>query len=87
MSNFCRIDRSDFKNEPCKIYSLDGWTAEPMSNPQQKNTFQLINMSLRTAYKVRTGSPKSTKLWLEVLQQHSKIQIEKPISKNLMTFE
>ncbi|CRK93729.1 CLUMA_CG007257, isoform A [Clunio marinus] len=41
-----RSDRSDFKREPCKVSSLDGWTVEIIENSSQTNTFQLMNSSI-----------------------------------------
>lgn len=58
-----------------------------MDNPQQTNTFQLINTSLGTVYKVRTGAPKLTTLWMDALQRYSQMNQEKPIPTNLMSFE
>lgn len=88
-----RTERTDFKREPCKVCSLDGWSAQLMENTPQMNTFQLINTTLGTVYKFRTGSAKMTALWLESLQrfgiggQSDSVSTEKQLPINLMTFE
>lgn len=82
-------ERGDFKREPCKVCSLDGWTAQLLNNPQQQNTFQLINSSLGTVYKFRTGSALMTTQWIEAIKCDSikKLTMEKQLPINLMTFE
>lgn len=90
--SFKGTERSDFKREPCKVSSLDGWSAQLMDNSQQMNAFQLINTSLGTVYKFRTGSANMTALWLESLGQgkSDKTQLgntKKQLPINLMTFE
>lgn len=87
-----RTSRNDFKREPCKMFFLDGWTVQLMENPQQVNTFQLVNSQLGTVYKFRTGSPQMTSLWLTSLRrianamQHHQHE-EKKLPVNLMSFE
>lgn len=93
-----RTERSDFKREPCKVCSLDGWSAALLDNPQQMNTFQLINTSLGTVYKFRTGSAQASAQWLDALrqdavlvaarqQQQQENNGEHSLPVNLMTFE
>lgn len=82
-----RSERGDYKREPCKVCSLEGWTAEPIENSQQTNTFQLMNPHLGHAYKFRTGSPEMTKLWLNALRRVSNTYTEKPLPTNLISFE
>jgi len=87
--SFKGTERSDFKREPCKVCSLDGWSAQLIDNSQQMNTFQLINTSLGTVYKFRTGSANMTAHWLESLRR-DKTQLgntKKQLPINLMTFE
>lgn len=69
---------------------LDGWAVQLVDNPQQVNTFQLVNSQLGTVYKFRTGSPQMTSMWLTSLRrianainQHE----EKVLPVNLMSFE
>lgn len=71
---------------------LDGWSVQLMDNPQQVNTFQLVNAQLGTMYKFRTGSTQMTSLWVtslrriaSAMQQHQ--HEEKAIPVNLMSFE
>lgn len=86
-----RTERTDFKREPCKVCSLNGWSAQLLENSQQINTFQLINTQVGTVYKFRTSSPEMTTLWLESLRRDgrskSATNLNRPIPVNLMTFE
>jgi Ras-specific guanine nucleotide-releasing factor RalGPS len=81
-----RSDRSDFKREPCKVSSLDGWSVELTENSSQTNTFQLINSALGTIYKFRCSSHDLTIAWLKALQKITRPYVEK-LPTNLMTFE
>lgn len=74
--------------------SLDGWSAQLLDNPQQMNTFQLVNTQIGTVYKFRTGSPSMTTHWLDSLRRDTLLttpkpsnNIEKQLPVNLMTFE
>lgn len=91
-------ERSDFKREPSKIRSLEGWRATSVENTQQGNTFQLINQDLGHIYKFRTTSTEMTSMWLKALQGNNNEQHKhtpsttrqansKYGSANLMTFE
>ncbi|XP_063696062.1 ras-specific guanine nucleotide-releasing factor RalGPS2-like [Culicoides brevitarsis] len=92
-------ERSDFKREPSKIRSLEGWRATSVENTQQGNTFQLINQDLGHIYKFRTSSSEMTSLWLKALQGNNNDQEKQTAgngtrqvnskygSANLMTFE
>ncbi|XP_055687787.1 ras-specific guanine nucleotide-releasing factor RalGPS1 isoform X2 [Lutzomyia longipalpis] len=80
-------ERSDFKQEPCKVCPLDGWCVEQVENIQQANTFQLVNVATSTIYKFRTSSPKFTALWLDSLNRISRQDVEKQLPVNLMSFE
>lgn len=64
-------ERSDFKSEPSKIRSLEGWRATSVENTQHGNTFQLINTELGHIYKFRTTSPEIAKQWLRALQENN----------------
>lgn len=66
-------ERSDFKREPSKIRSLEGWRATSVENTQQGNTFQMINQDLGHIYKFRTTSSEMTSLWLKALQGNNNI--------------
>lgn len=81
-----RSERSDFKREPCKVSSLDGWTVELTENSSQTNTFQLINSAVGTVYKFRCSSHDLTIAWLKALQKITRPYVEK-LPTNLMTFE
>lgn len=87
-----RTARTDFKREPCKMCFLDGWSVQLLDNPQQVNTFQLVNNQIGTIYKFRTGSTHMTSLWMTSLRRiasggvHNK-QEEKILPVNLMSFE
>lgn len=87
----CSNERNDFKREPCKVCSLMGWSAQLPDNPQQYNTFQLINTAIGTVYKFRTSSAQTTAQWLEALRQDPLIKSQNSIDKqlpiNLMSFE
>lgn len=71
---------------------LDGWSVQLLDNPQQMNTFQLVNNSIGTIYKFRTGTPHITSQWMASLRRiaagnvHQK-QEEKILPVNLMSFE
>uniref|UniRef100_A0A336MFM3 CSON000770 protein n=1 Tax=Culicoides sonorensis TaxID=179676 RepID=A0A336MFM3_CULSO len=96
-------ERSDFKREPSKIRSLEGWRATSVENTQQGNTFQLINQDLGHIYKFRTNSTELTSMWLKALQGNNNVDDQqkhtsvpntskntsssKYGSANLMTFE
>lgn len=82
----CRSERSDFKREPCKVSSLDGWTVELTDNSSQTNTFQLMNSGVQTVYKFRCSSHELTIAWLKALQKITRPYVEK-LPTNLMTFE
>lgn len=90
--NTFSTERSDFKREPCKVCSLDGWSAQLIDQTgQQMNTFQLINTQLGTVYKFRTGSPNMTVQWLDALRRRSGTDTSTMDTHlpavNLMTFE
>lgn len=85
-------ERNDFKREPCKVFSLDGWSAQLIDQTgQQMNTFQLINTQLGTVYKFRTNSPNMTVQWLDSLRRRSGTDTSTMDTHlpavNLMTFE
>lgn len=82
--------RQDFKQEPCKIHSLEGWVAISVENSSQDNTtFQLTNQDLGHVYKFRTSSSELTSHWLKALMQMHDASSTKTISSsgNLMTFD
>lgn len=81
-----RSERSDFKREPCKVSSLEGWTVELTENSSQTNTFQLMNSGIGTVYKFRCSSHDLTIAWLKALQKITRPCVEK-LPTNLMTFE
>ena len=64
-----------------------------VDNPQQVNTFQLVNSQLGTIYKFRTGSTQMTALWMQSLKriaathQQPPIHDERSVPVNLMSFE
>lgn len=87
-------ERADFKCEPSKIRTLEGWRATSVENTQHGNTFQLINTELGHIYKFRTTSPEIAQQWLRALQENNSYTNEgfscnkKPVgSGNLMSFE
>lgn len=80
--------RGDFKREPSKIRSLEGWQATSVENTSHGNTFQLINPELGHIYKFRTTSPEFTNLWLKALQKNNPKEYTNVVnSGNLMTFD
>lgn len=84
--SFKGTERSDYKREPCKICSLDGWTVELTENSSQTNTFQLKNQTLGNIYKFRCSSHDLTILWLKKLKEATG-HVQKPLPANLMSFE
>lgn len=69
---------------------LEGWAVQLVDNPQQVNTFQLVNAQMGTVYKFRTGSPQMTSMWLASLRRIANAILqheEKALPVNLMSFE
>jgi Ras-specific guanine nucleotide-releasing factor RalGPS len=82
------MERSDYKREPCKVCSLEGWSAEAIEHSQQSNTFQLTNMEMGTAYKFRTGSAEMSRQWLKAIRRiSSTTEHHQRVPANLMSFE
>ncbi|XP_030369129.1 ras-specific guanine nucleotide-releasing factor RalGPS1 isoform X1 [Scaptodrosophila lebanonensis] len=85
--SFKGSEREDFKREPCKVCSLDGWMAHVSDNTKHKNTFELHHRHLGTVYKFRTDSPQMTHLWTNAICKLASMRVPKPLPANLMSFE
>uniref|UniRef100_A0A8D8KCG9 Ras-specific guanine nucleotide-releasing factor RalGPS1 n=1 Tax=Culex pipiens TaxID=7175 RepID=A0A8D8KCG9_CULPI len=88
--SFKGSERCDYKREPSKICTLEGWNVEVKEVAERSDTFQLVNHQHGHVYKFRTGSPEITTLWLsainKVISQISpEISNKSPV--NLMSFE
>lgn len=87
--SFKGTERSDFKREPSKICSLEGWSIK-MKDDFRSDTFQLVNHQHGHVYNFRANSPEIATHWLNTLNEViSQIgpedQAKTPI--NLMSFE
>ncbi|XP_021700115.1 ras-specific guanine nucleotide-releasing factor RalGPS2 isoform X2 [Aedes aegypti] len=87
--SFKGTERCDYKREPSKICTLEGWNVETKDDAQS-DTFQLVNHQHGHIYKFRTGSSDITLLWLSALnkvisQFAPDIPSKPPV--NLMSFE
>lgn len=87
--SFKGTERCDYKREPSKICTLEGWSVETKDDTQA-DTFQLVNHQHGHIYKFRTGSSDITLLWLNALnkvisQFATNIPSKPPV--NLMSFE
>lgn len=87
--SFKGTERCDYKREPSKICTLEGWSVQVKDDPQS-DTFQLVNHQHGHIYKFRTGSAEITSLWLnalnKVISQFAPEIPSKPPA-NLMSFE
>lgn len=87
--SFKGTERCDYKREPSKICTLEGWNVTVMDDTQS-DTFQLVHHQHGHIYKFRTGSAEITSLWLTALNKViSQIAPEIPSKPpvNLMSFE
>lgn len=87
--SFKGTERTDYKREPSKICTLEGWNVETKDDVQS-DTFQLVNHQHGHIYKFRTGSADIALLWLHALnkvisQFTTDIPSKPPV--NLMSFE
>ncbi|PSN39770.1 hypothetical protein C0J52_18554, partial [Blattella germanica] len=82
-----KSDRSDFKQEPCKMVPVGGWSVFLSDNPFQPDLFQLTDPNRGNVYKYRAGSKASAQQWCRHLQQAACGIKEKPLPANLMSFE
>ncbi|XP_058820547.1 ras-specific guanine nucleotide-releasing factor RalGPS1 isoform X2 [Topomyia yanbarensis] len=87
--SFKGTERSDYKREPSKICTLEGWHVE-VKDATQRDTFQLVNQQQGHTYKFRTGSAELANHWLNalntVISQITPEIANKP-AVNLISFE
>jgi len=61
--------RSDFKLEPCKMKSVQGWLVQLADDPLHPDSFVLAEPSTGTMYKFRTGSASRALIWCRKIQE------------------
>ncbi|KAJ9601213.1 hypothetical protein L9F63_000633, partial [Diploptera punctata] len=85
--SFKGSERSDFKQEPCKMVPVGGWSVFLSDNPFQPDLFQLTDPVRGNVYKYRAGTKIAAQQWCRHLQQAACGIKEKPLPANLMSFE
>ncbi|XP_075990691.1 ral GEF with PH domain and SH3 binding motif isoform X2 [Anticarsia gemmatalis] len=83
--SFKGTSRSDFRDERCKMLSLEGWFAKIVDG-DSADAFQLMNHHTGTLYKFKTVSETAAKMWVKVIEEVTN-KIVKPLPANLMSFE
>ncbi|XP_065646939.1 ras-specific guanine nucleotide-releasing factor RalGPS2 isoform X7 [Hydra vulgaris] len=77
-------ERSNFRMEPYKVVSLQGYTVFPITN--ELYTFELTNDSGNDVYRFQTDSSSSCNLWCIYIREAADgVQLEKP--QNLIIFD
>ncbi|XP_069675084.1 ras-specific guanine nucleotide-releasing factor RalGPS2 isoform X2 [Periplaneta americana] len=85
--SFKGSERSDFKQEPCKMVPVGGWSVFLGDNPFQPDLFQLTDPIRGNVYKYRAGSKTAAQQWCRHLQQAACGIKQEPLPVNLMSFE
>ncbi|XP_058455436.1 ras-specific guanine nucleotide-releasing factor RalGPS2 [Malaya genurostris] len=81
--------RTDYKREPSKICTLEGWHVE-VKDITQSDTFQLVNQQHGHIYKFRSGSAELSSLWMNALNTvitQITPEFANKLPVNLMSFE
>ncbi|XP_055593767.1 ras-specific guanine nucleotide-releasing factor RalGPS1 isoform X2 [Uranotaenia lowii] len=87
--SFKGSERCDFKREPTKVHTLEGWSVVPKED-EHNDTFQLINHQHGHIYKFRAASTELSALWLNALKKVISQIVPDNLGKppvNLMSFE
>ncbi|XP_055644466.1 ras-specific guanine nucleotide-releasing factor RalGPS1 isoform X2 [Toxorhynchites rutilus septentrionalis] len=87
--SFKGSERRDYKREPSKICTLEGWNVE-LIDEASSNTFKLVNHQLGHIYKFRASSADLTSQWLIALNKvitQIAPEFPKRPPQNLMSFE
>jgi len=80
--------RNDFKSEPCKLSTVDGWLVmvpEGQHLDAEVNSFQLADPVMRNVYRFRDGADTSS--WVYHLTRATRGLKSKTPPTNLMSFE
>lgn len=83
--SFKGTSRSDFRDEKCKVLTLDGWVARIVDG-DSADVFQLVNHRTGTLYKFKTLSQTNAMMWVQVIEDITN-KIVTPLPANLMSFE
>ncbi|XP_026730176.1 ras-specific guanine nucleotide-releasing factor RalGPS2 [Trichoplusia ni] len=83
--SFKGTNRSDFREEKCKVLCLNGWYGK-LVDGDNSDAFQLINHRTGTLYKFKAASKTAAKMWVRVIEDVT-TKIVKPLPANLMSFE
>ena len=80
--------RNDFKSEPCKLTSVEGWLVmvpEGQSQEADVTSFQLADPVMKNVYRFRDGV--DTSHWVYHLTRATRGLKSKTPPTNLMSFE
>jgi len=81
-------DRKDYKTDPCKCQSINGWFVMIPPPMIDTNCFQLTDPVRKDVYKFRAPSADVAQVWIHSLQEGiAQAQLAKNINTNLISFE
>lgn len=79
------VERSDFRNDPCKCQNVDSWLV--LVDPKCQEDFQLTDPVQRNVYKFRALTPQGAKAWVRYLHEGVQGKLSSIQPTNLITFE